>query len=78
VLALVIAMRDDRFNREHFRSQIGKCRSEMYKCNSATQYMERINYIYNYRARGERMSFAVAQQGNGAYIKPTYPHAVNG
>ena len=29
-------------------------------------------------ARGERMSFAVAQQGNGAYIKPTYPHAVNG
>ena len=78
VLALVIAMRDDRFNRDHFRNQIEKCRSEMYKCNSATQYMERINYIYNYRARGERMSFAVAQQGNGAYIKPAYPHAVNG
>ena len=78
ILALIIAMRDDRFNKEHFRSQLEKCRSELYKCNSATQYMERINYIYNYRARGERMSFAVAQQGNGAYIKPSYPRAVNG
>ena len=70
VLSLIIAMRDGRFNKEHFRNQLAKCRSELYKCNSATQYMERINYIYNYRTRGERMSFAVAQQGNGAYIKP--------
>ena len=81
VRALYIAMRDPRFSTEQFTNQLQnpRCRSLLYERDSMVQYMDCINDVFNYRVRDEdKVFFMAPRKGNGAYIKPTYPHAVNG
>ena len=81
VRALYIAMRDARFDTGQFTDQLKnpRCGSLLYECDTMVQYMDCINDVYNYRVRDEdKVFFAAHKKGNGAYIKPTYQHAVNG
>ena len=81
VRALYIAMRDPRFSTEQFTNQLQnpRCRSLLYERDSMVQYMDCINDVFNYRVRDEdKVFFMAPRKGNGAYIKPSYPRAVNG
>jgi len=71
ILALVIAMRSPQpLERERFRNQLVKHRSYLYKCDSAAQYMDCINKIYNHGMHNKDVVyFGVRQKNNGSYIK---------
>ena len=81
VRALYMGMRDSRFNTEQFTDQLKnpRCRSLLYERDTTAQYMDCINDVYNYRVRDEdKVFFSARKKGNGAYVKPAYPRAVNG
>tara|TARA_Y100000034_G_scaffold118161_1_gene158534 strand:- start:89 stop:862 length:774 start_codon:yes stop_codon:yes gene_type:complete len=71
VLALVIAMRSSMpLDRERFRNQLSNHRSDLYRCDSAAQYLDCINVIYNKNLRmKDRVYYNATQKNNGAYIK---------
>ena len=72
IAALLIAMRDGRFNIQHFMHQLKKpmCKSMMTERKTTELYMDLINDVYNYRVNDERKVFFHAyKKTNGAYLK---------
>ena len=72
VTALVIAMRDTRFDVDRFMNQLKKpaCRQMMTERPTTDLYMDLINEINNYRIRDEnKVFFHIYKKTNGAYIK---------
>ncbi len=72
VMALVIAMRDARFDVDRFMNQLKKpsCKQMMGERSTTDLYMDLINEINNYRIRDEdKVFFHIYKKTNGAYIK---------
>ncbi len=72
VMALVIAMRDARFDVDRFMNQLKKpsCKQMMGERSTTDLYMDLINEINNYRIRDEdKVFFHIYKKSNGAYIK---------
>jgi hypothetical protein len=72
VMALVIAMRDARFDVDRFINQLKKpsCKQMMGERPTTDLYMDLINEINNYRIRDEdKVFFHIYKKTNGAYIK---------
>ena len=72
ITALLIAMRDYRFDITHFMRQLKRpmCKHMLTERKTTELYMELINEIFNYRVRDDKKIFFHAyKKTNGAYIK---------
>ena len=80
VMGMVMVMRQPIWDAKRFMRQVDKYAGELQQTKrTAALYVEVFNFIFNRGVSShEKAYFNVAQQGNGAYIKPTYPRAVNG
>ena len=67
-IAFINALEHYQFNFKRWMDQLEKNRSELYSCNTAAQYMERNQYIYNYR-KGDKLIFSFKQKANGSFVK---------
>ena len=80
MMGMVMVMRQPVWDAKRFMRQVKKYASELqHPQRTAAMYVEVFNFIVNRGvSRHEKAYFNVMQQGNGAYVKPAYPHAVNG
>ena len=68
VLAFINALEHHQFSIKRWMEQLSKYRADLFHCRNASQYMERIQYIYNYR-KGDKLIFSFKQKANGAFVK---------
>ena len=68
ILAFINALEHHQFSVRRLMEQLEKYRDDLYHCRNASQYMERIQYIYNYR-KGDKLIFSFKTKANGAFVK---------
>ena len=68
ILAFINALEHHQFSVRRWMEQLEKYRDDLYHCRNASQYMERIQYIYNYR-KGDKLIFSFKTKANGAFVK---------
>jgi hypothetical protein len=80
MMGMVMVMRQPIWDAKRFMRQVKKYSGELQTTQrTAAAYVEVFNFIFNRGvSRHEKAYFNVMQQGNGAYVKPAYPRAVNG
>ena len=80
MMGMVMVMRQPIWDSKRFMKKVKKYSSELQQPQrTAELYVKVFNFIFNRGvSRHEKAYFNVAQQGNGAYVKPAYPHLVNG
>ena len=79
-MGMGMVMRQPIWDAKRFMRQVDKYAGELQHAQrTAALYVGVFNYIFNRGvSRHEKAYFNVAQQGNGAYVKPAYPHLVHG
>jgi len=80
MMGMVMIMRQSIWDAKRFMEKAKKYSRELQQPQrTAALYVEVFNFIFNRGvSRHEKAYFNVMQQGNGAYVKPSYPRAVNG